>query len=155
MPPASSADSAPASCERKELPVLQIPLRGLLKSDTLRVARGLRAYIKENGIQLVHAFDYGPAHFAVAVARSCGAVALSSQRFYMDSVPARSRATLLAAHWLAHGVVANSEALKRYLHERLRYPLARVDVCPNGLDPQSFSPQPRGCVLRRPLRPPW
>ncbi len=125
------------------VPVIQIPLRGLFAPNVLAVARDLRKYIRENGIRLVHSFDFGPALFTIAVARSCGVAALSSQRFYMDSVPPKYRAMTLAAHWLANGVVANSEALKTYLHRKLRYPLNRIDVCPNGLDAEIFCPEPR------------
>lgn len=144
--------------------VTEFPLRSYLARDTLSVARGLRDYIRSHGIRLVHSFDYGPALFGVAVARSCGAIALSSQRYYMDFVPSKYRVLVSAAHWLAHGVVVNTQALKQYLHQRCKYPLARIDVCPNGLDPAEFSPEPRvrldalagagvvigsACVLRR------
>src|SRR5262249_8352256 len=101
---------------------------------------------------------YGPSLFTITVARSCGVIALSSQRYYMDSVPPKYRATVLASHWLAHGVVANSEGIKTYLHQRFHYPAARLHVCPNGLDPDAFFPVPREeskplvigtlCVLR-------
>jgi len=125
------------------VPVIEFPLRSYLRRDTLAVARSLRRYIRKQGITLVHSFDYGPAFFGVAVARSAGVIALSSQRFYMDSVPPKYRRLVLAAHWLAHGVVANSEALRQYLHERYWYPLRRIDVCPNGLDTAIFHPRDR------------
>jgi len=125
------------------IPVFELPLRGLLRRNTLRVARDLRAYIRQNRIRIVHTFDYGPALFGVAVARSCGVIALSSQRFYMDSVPGKARGMILASHWLAHGVVVNSAALQQYLHHKFRYPLKRIHICPNGLDPRIFCPEPR------------
>ncbi len=125
------------------IPVIQLNLRGTLAPNVLSVARGLRHYIRENGIRLLHAFDYGPSLFAIATARSCGIVALSSQRYYMDSVPPKYRVMALASHWLAHGVVVNSAALKTYLHKRLRYPNRRIETCPNGLDTAIFRDGPR------------
>jgi glycosyltransferase involved in cell wall biosynthesis len=142
------------------IPVIQLPLRGLFAPNILRVARALRKYIRENKIRIVHAFDYGPSLFGVAVGRSSGVIALSSQRFYMDSVPPKYQVAVLASHWLGHGVVTNSEGLKRYVHDKLKYPTSRIDVCPNGLNTQVFCPEPREhsvdapvigtvCVLRR------
>lgn len=146
------------------IPVIQLDLRGLFAPNVAKVAGGLRRYIRENGIRLLHAFDYGPSLFAIATARSCGIAALSSQRYYMDSVPPKYRFTALASHWLADGVVVNSAALKTYLHEQLRYPLRKIEACPNGLDTSVFRDSPREridavagaglvigtvCVLRR------
>jgi glycosyltransferase involved in cell wall biosynthesis len=125
------------------IPVIELPLRSYLARDTLTVARGLREYIRAHDIGIVHAFDHGPSLFGIAVARSAGVVALSSQRCYMDCVRPKYQALILAAHWLAHGVVVNSQALKPYLRERCKYPLSRIDVCPNGLDASVFYPRPR------------
>jgi glycosyltransferase involved in cell wall biosynthesis len=61
----------------------------------------------------------------------------------MDVVPPKYQALALAAHWLAHGVVVNSAALKPYLRDWCKYPSSRIDVCPNGLDPSVFYPGPR------------
>jgi glycosyltransferase involved in cell wall biosynthesis len=132
-----------AEMQAEGIPVIQLPLRGLVRSDTLQVARHLRKYIRDNGIRLLHTFDFGTAAFGVAVARSSGIVAISSQRFYMDSVTLKNGVLVLASHWLAHGVVANSQVLKTYLHRKFKYPLGRIDVCPNGLDPQVFCLEPR------------
>ena len=126
------------------IPVFKLPLHGLLKADTLSVARLLRDYIRQHRIRILHAFDFGTAPFGVGVGRTCrGLIVLSSQRFYMDSVSRKTRALVLASHWMAHGVVTNSAALKDYLHREYKYPLSRIEVCPNGLDADSFRPEPR------------
>jgi glycosyltransferase involved in cell wall biosynthesis len=39
-------------------------------------------------------------------------------------------------------VVANSEAVRRNVHERESYPLARIEVCYNGHDPKRFDVDP-------------
>lgn len=125
------------------IPVIKVPLRGMFAPNVIEVSRELRAYIKKHRIGIVHAFDYGTALFGVLVARSAGVIALSSQRFFMDSVPRKYQMTTLVAHWLAHGVITNSEELKRYLHDRYKYPAGRIDACPNGLDPDVFCPAPQ------------
>jgi len=103
----------------------------------------LRTYIREHGIAIVHGFDYATVPLGVAVARTVpGVIALSSQRFLMDSVPSKYRYLTLAAHWMAHGVVANSEAAAACLMG-YRYPASRIQVCHNGLDPAEFPPLPR------------
>jgi len=120
--------------------VIDLPLRSYFGPSTLQAARALRNYIDRHEIKLVHTFDYSLSLFGVAVARSCGIAALSSQRFFMDSVPIKYRPVVLAAHWLAHGVVVNSEALRRYVHEQCKYPLHRINLCPNGIDARVFYP---------------
>ncbi len=125
------------------IPVMELPLRSYLGRGVTTAWRNLRAYIREHDIAIVHAFDYAVAPLGVAAARTVpGTIALSSQRFLMDSVPPKYRYLMLAAHWMAHGVVANSEAAAACL-ERYRYPASRIRICPNGLDPADFPPLPR------------
>jgi glycosyltransferase involved in cell wall biosynthesis len=50
---------------------------------------------------------------------------------------------MLAAHWMSHGVVANSEAAAACLVRGYHYPASRIQVCHNGLDPAEFPPLPR------------
>jgi glycosyltransferase involved in cell wall biosynthesis len=72
----------------------------------------------------------------------------------MHLVPRKHRYFLLGAHWASDGVVANSEAVRRHLHEDYRYPLAKIEVCHNGLDTRHFSPGPRArleCLKDAPL----
>ena len=132
-----------AELEAAGIPVTDLPLRSYLGRGVMPAWRKLRAYIREHNIAIVHAFDYSVAPLGVAVARTMsGVVALSSQRFLMDSVPPKYRYLMLAAHWMAHGVVANSEAAAACL-KRYHYPASRIQVCHNGLDPADFPALPR------------
>ncbi|MGO9897107.1 MAG: glycosyltransferase [Bryobacteraceae bacterium] len=132
-----------AELEAAGIPVTDLPLRSYLGRGVMPAWRKLRAYIREHNIAIVHAFDYSVAPLGVAVARTMsGVVALSSQRFLMDSVPLKYRYLTLAAHWMAHGVVANSEAAAACL-KRYYYPASRIQVCHNGLDPADFPALPR------------
>jgi glycosyltransferase involved in cell wall biosynthesis len=132
-----------ADLEGAGIPVVDLPLRSYVGSGVTAAWRKLRAYIREHRIAIVHAFDYAVAPLGVAAARTVpGVIALSSQRFLMDSVPPKYRYLTLAAHWLAHGVVANSEAAAACL-KGYGYPASRIQVCHNGLDPAEFPPLPR------------
>lgn len=132
-----------AELEAAGIPVVDLPLRSYLGRGVTTVWRILRAYIREHKIAIVHGFDYSTALLGVAVARTVpGTIALSSQRFLMDSVPRKYRYLTLAAHWMAHGVVANSAAAAACL-QRYRYPASRIQVCHNGLDTAEFPAMPR------------
>jgi len=133
-----------AQLEAAGIPVMDLPLRSYLGRGAAAAWRKLRAYIREHHIAIVHGFDYAMAPLGVAAARTVpGVIALSSQRFLMDSVPTKYRYLTLAAHWMAHGVVANSAAAAACLAHEYRYPRSRIRVCHNGLDPADFPPLPR------------
>lgn len=133
-----------AELEAAGIPVVDLPLRSYLGRGVTEAWRTLKAYIREHHIAIVHAFDYGVAPLGMAAARTTpGVIALSSQRFFMDSIPPKYRYLMLAAQWMAHGVVANSEAAAAHLHRRYRYPVSRIQVCRNGLDPAEFPALPR------------
>ncbi len=132
-----------AELEAAGIPVVDLPLRSYVGRGVTPAWRKLRAYIREHNIAIVHAFDYSMAPLGVAAARTVpGVIALSSQRFLMDSVPPKYRYLMLAAHWMAHGVEANSEAAAACLR-RYGYPASRIRVCHNGLDPGDFPAFPR------------
>ena len=133
-----------ADLETAGIPVVALPLRSYLGRGVTEAWRMLRTYIRGRQIAIVHAFDYATAPLAMAAARTTpGVVALSSQRFFMDSIPPKYRYLTLAAQWMAHGVVANSEAAAAHLHRRYRYPRSRIQVCRNGLDLVEFPAFPR------------
>lgn len=133
-----------AELQAAGIPVMDLPLRTYLGRGVITAWRKLRAHIREHRIAIVHAFDYAVAPLGIAVARSVpGTIALSSQRFLMDSVPPKYRYLLLAAHSIAHGVVANSQAAAACLVRGYHFPASRIQVCHNGLDPAEFPPFPR------------
>jgi glycosyltransferase involved in cell wall biosynthesis len=53
------------------------------------------------------------------------------------------RFLLMSVHWLADGVVANSDAVRRHLHDDYHFPLRRVALCYNGIDVAIYRPEPR------------
>jgi glycosyltransferase involved in cell wall biosynthesis len=129
---------------RHGIPILPIPIRSFWDPGPWALVRYLRDYIRRHNIKLVHLFDAGLSAVTVGAVRSTrGVKLLTSQRFYMHLASRKYRYMLLAAHWMADGVVANSEAVRRHLHQDFHFPLNRVEVCHNGVDIQMFSPQPR------------
>jgi glycosyltransferase involved in cell wall biosynthesis len=126
------------------VPVISIPLRSLYGPSALPAVNTLRAYVRQRGIRLVHAFDYTMSVFGAPAARTCRHVAiLSSQRCYMQLVPSKYRYPLLLAHRLAHGVVVNCEEMRRHLSQDYSYPGDRIHVCYNGFDAERFSARGR------------
>ena len=53
------------------VPILDLPLRSILSFDALRLANTMHRYIKQHGIQIVHAYDASGV-FTVLVGRLCG-----------------------------------------------------------------------------------
>ena len=127
------------------IPVWTLPFRSYFGASTVPAIRRLCTYISRQQIRLVHTFDYSLSPLGVAAARMCrGVCVLSSQRFYMEAVPAKYRYLLMASHWQADGIVANCEELRRHLHEEYKYPASRIEVCWNGIDTGRFHPSRRG-----------
>jgi len=126
--------------QHEGIPVVSIPIRSFLNPGPIALSSFLAHYIRQHRIRLVHVFDPGMSLVSTLAARRCrGVRLLSSQRFYMDLVPAKHRYMLLASHWLSDGIVANSSTLKEYLHRSYRYPLRRIEVCHNGVDTLAFT----------------
>jgi L-malate glycosyltransferase len=126
------------------IPLLQLPLNSYVNRTAWRSAAILRSYIRKHGIRLVHTFDFAITIFGVpACSLLKGTVVLSSQRCYFPLVPARHRWLLHLAHRMAKGIVVNAEALRRHMMEEHGYDGARIHVCPNGIDIEQFSPEPR------------
>jgi glycosyltransferase involved in cell wall biosynthesis len=129
------------------IPVLTIPIRSFFDPGPVKLSGFLADYIRQHRIRLVHVFDPGLSLVStMAALRSSGVRLLSSQRFYMDLVPAKYRYLLLASHWLSGGVVTNSRALRDYLHRVYRYPLRRIGVCHNAVDTAQFTPEERSRI---------
>ena len=129
---------------RQGIPVCKVPLRSFVTPGVINAAHQLRSYIRSRQIRLVHTFDYTLSLLGIPVAKTCpGVIALSSQRYYMDLVPAKYKRPLLLTHRMAHGVVANCEEMRRHLIDDCSYPADRITVCHNGIDIRQFSPSGR------------
>jgi len=127
---------------RASVPILQLPMTSLTNIQALRSAFRFRRYIRENRIDLIHAFDTGMNIFAIPTARLFGTPALSSQRCYEDTIWPLYRKPVHLAHRIADGVIANCEAMRRHLIENYKVPGKKIHVCYNGVDTEVFHPAP-------------
>jgi glycosyltransferase involved in cell wall biosynthesis len=105
----------------------------------------LRLYVKEHAINVIHAFDSAMAAFAAPVGRlsTRARVVLTSQRCFEDAIYPPQRWQVRVAHRLAHGTVANCEAVRRHLIKDYHLPESKIRVCRNGLDAARFPAGPR------------
>jgi L-malate glycosyltransferase len=124
------------------VPILELPLSSLLNRTYIASARLLRTYLRAHSIRLVHSFDFPTAIFAVPLCRLWGGcVVLASQRGHRETFPPKYRKLLKASDWLAHGFVANSEAMRIHLADDCGIPGGKIRVCHNGIDLTAFPPR--------------
>lgn len=135
---------------RAGVPILELPMTSLTNLQAVRASFQLRRYIREHRIDLIHAFEPGMNIFAIPTARFFGTPALSSQRCYEDTIWPLYRRPVHMAHRLSDGVVANCEAMGRYLAEHYGVQERKIHVCYNGIDTNVFRPATvaRPAVLR-------
>ena len=108
----------------------------------------LRSYVKQHGIQLLHAFDAPSSTLAVPMARLARVpLVLASQRGNRALDPPLAHKLRWLTDPMAHGIVVNAEALADHL-EAEGIARTRIRFCPNGLDTARFSPQGRQRIPR-------
>jgi L-malate glycosyltransferase len=133
---------------RSGVSILELPMNSIASRQAWQSMVRLRQFIRANHIELVHAFDAPMVAFGVPAARlSSARVVLSSQRCYEATIYPPHQKWVRLAHRLAHGVVANCEAMREHLLDHYHVPAEKIRVCYNGLDMTAFVPGPR-------LRPP-
>ena len=129
-----------ADLRAEEVPVVEFPLRGLFRASHLRAGRALGRYLKEQRIDIVHAFDVPGTLFAVTPARWYRApLVLSSQRAFRELTP-KFRPLLRLMDRMVDGIVVNSEGVGRDLVERDGVKAERIHLCRNGVDLNLFYP---------------
>lgn len=120
----------------KEIP--SFPLNSFYDAGALRQLRRLRAYLRENKIEVVHAHDFYTNIFgmtAAALARTPARIASRRETEHM-----RTRAQKFVqcrAYNLAHAVIANADAVRRQLVKE-GVPARKIAVVYNGLDTARF-----------------
>jgi glycosyltransferase involved in cell wall biosynthesis len=140
-----------AEMEASGFPLTSYPIRGFLRLDTLRQQLRFAAYLKEQAIDIVHAYGFYPIVFAVPVARLAGApVVLASIRDNGDPWSRAQRLVQMCASRMAHGVLVNATAVRDRLsaggHAR-----GGISVIRNGVDLDRFAPGPPDPALRESL----
>ncbi len=122
------------------VPVIEIPVRSLISLDTFRLAVQLRRYIIQHGFDVVHSYDASYI-FACTVARLSGIpLTIGSQLSYLDTVDRRTQMWLRLANRVPDAMLANCEAMRRYLIEDEHLREDRVEMVYNGVDTTQFYP---------------
>src|SRR5260370_29243686 len=100
------------------VPLVQFPLASFRSPRVITEAGHLARYVRRNGIQIVHTWDYPLTLFAIPVARTMTrAIALSSQRFHRGLISRTVRRLTRWSDRFAHATVVNCEFVRRHLIE--------------------------------------
>lgn len=111
--------------------------------------RGLRRYVRENGIAIVHSYD-APGNVIAALSGYGAAKIITSQRAHRELAPGWMRPVLRLTDRLADRIVVNCRAVERHLIEDEGADPGKIRLCYNGLDIARFQPEgrPRPEALR-------
>jgi glycosyltransferase involved in cell wall biosynthesis len=124
------------------IPILHLPVTSFASRSALTGAWMLRRYIREHGIQVVHAFDVPTDIFVVPAARLSGVPAvIAAQLGYRDLFSPLYWRLLRFTDRLAHGIVVNSHAVQKHLIEDEKIPANLIHVIHNGVETETFFPQ--------------
>jgi L-malate glycosyltransferase len=135
---------------RAQVPILHLPVTSFRSRSAIQGALTMRRYIKQNKIQVVHAFDVPMSIFGAPVARAAGTAAIfTSQLSYLALYTPTERTLLRIVDRLAHRVVVNCEAMQKHMVIDQGLPLSRTFLCYNGVDTTAFYPResPRPALL--------
>lgn len=120
------------------VPIVQFPVPSLA---SLRGAFRISAYIRENGIRLIHTFDTPTNLYAVPSARMAGTTrVVSSQRAHRSLMAPIYHHGLRVTDRLVDAIVVNCDYVRRHLIEDERTPPSLIQLCYNGIDTVIFHP---------------
>jgi glycosyltransferase involved in cell wall biosynthesis len=127
------------------IPIVHFNVPSFASSAALRAARKMGTFIRERGIQVVHAFDAPTDIFAVPVARFYHTpVVIASELSYRNLVVGRMPQYLMHVSAIAaHKIVVNSAAVGTDLRENANVPANKIVLSHNGVDLRAFAPDPR------------
>lgn len=118
-------------------PVYELPIRHLARISTVREVGRFADWLRQEGIDVLHAWDADAAVFGQFAARRAGAMFVASHRDLGQIYPRWKMALMRRADRTALRVVANAEAVREHF---IREGLAadKIDVLPNLLDLEEF-----------------
>ena len=127
-------------CRDSGIPTRVFPVGSLMGPGVLREGARLVEYLRDEGVDVVHAFDIFGNIFAIPCARLAGVpLVLGSRRWWKRSVRGRVLRAHRFACRFAHRVVANSDEVGRFLVEEDGVPPDRVTVITNFLEEEAFA----------------
>jgi glycosyltransferase involved in cell wall biosynthesis len=121
------------------VPVVQFLVTSYRSPSAITGARKIARYIRENGIRIVHTWDYPLNVYAIPIARMfTNAIAVSSQRSHRELIPRGYRSLTRFADRKSHAIVVNCNFVRRHLIEDEHVREAKIHVCYNGIDLDRF-----------------
>jgi L-malate glycosyltransferase len=123
--------------ERACGPVYEMKIRRLVGIDTVLETRRLARYIRDEGFELVHAWDADAAIFGSWAARLAGVPYITSRRDLGEIYSRHKTMLMRQADRGACAIVVNAEAIKRHIFKHKRRS-KKVRVIPNLLDIDEF-----------------
>jgi glycosyltransferase involved in cell wall biosynthesis len=124
------------------IPILHLPVRKLVSTETIRSGCKLFRYIHVHGIKVVHSFDASGV-FGLAIARMARVpVVIGSQLGYRDILDPNTQRLLRFADRYSHAILVNCEAMRRHMIDDEHVPDDRIELCYNGVDTVQFYPGP-------------
>jgi L-malate glycosyltransferase len=125
---------------RAGVPFLHLPVTSLKSPTAVSAALRMRRYIREHGIQVVHAYD-SSAVFVAPIARALRVPAvLSSTLGSRNLLDARTCRLVRWTDKIVDTVVVNCEAMRRHMVDDEQMPSERIELCYNGVDTTQFYP---------------
>jgi glycosyltransferase involved in cell wall biosynthesis len=126
------------------IPILELPVRSFKRWHAITEAGRLARYLRDNRIQVAHAFDVPMDVFGVPVARLARTpVVISSQRAHRDLTPGIYQRALRITDRMVDAIVVNSRAVERELRQQYNVPAALIRFWPNNIEPAEFAVEPR------------
>src|ERR1051326_5471737 len=121
------------------VPVVQFPVASYRSWGAVTGARDIARYIRQNGIRILHTWDYPLNVYAIPIARlMTNAIAVSSQRFHRELMPRGYLHLSRFADRRSHAIVVNCEFLRHHLIKDEHVKEAKIHVCYNGIDLDRF-----------------
>lgn len=125
------------------IPVRGMPIASLLSAGAFRRGLELRALVRQEHIDVVHAHDPYANVLAAPWVRAAGRGAvIASHRWWRDVHRPRVRTANRLAYRFAHRVLANSQAVGELVVREEGVPRERLVVIPNFVEEAAFTPMP-------------
>lgn len=130
--------------ERLGVPIAEYPVKSLYLPESFAHRVRFGRYLRRHRIEIVHTYSFYPNVFALAAARLAGVpVVFASIRDVGAYLTESQKRVQRLVCWMADSVIANAEAVRRWLLTD-GYPPERVVVIANGIDIPQFSGRARG-----------
>ena len=132
---------------RAGVPFLHLPFTSFKSPTAVSVALRMRQYIRNHGIQIVHAYDSSVV-FIAPIARALRVPALLSSTLGNRNLhDVRTRRQVRWTDKIVDTVVVNCEAMRRHMMDDEDMASERIELCYNGVDTTQFYP----AVARKPV----